>query len=204
MSRIEGQPDIAWLGQLHDAAKFVFAFHRAPDVGMGTEAHAVGDGLAPDFVERVGEPLELIVAGAVRRPSTEIGFPMIAAARRQEVTGEAHHAGHQFRMALLTEPGKRTVAERGGAGRGRCSSRRRGSRRRAASRQIPDVNQRDPCLIEQPLEGERLVDVLPSLIRIGLEALKSVTFESAMIRGISVMSRMRPLDHSPQLEPVMP
>ena len=65
-------------------------------MGMRRQSDAHGDRLPADLVERVGEPLELLVARAAGRTRAHVDLPMVAAERLQEIAGEGHMIGNGF------------------------------------------------------------------------------------------------------------
>ena len=61
MAGIGAQPDIFRVSQIQHPARFFLTFNRAPDMGMGGQAYAHGNGLFAQGIQRVGQALELIV-----------------------------------------------------------------------------------------------------------------------------------------------
>src|SRR5205809_7813743 len=100
MPCVGGQPDILGIGELHHPADVVLAFHGAPDMRMRSHPYPHGKRLPADLAERVGESLELIVAGAAGRPCPHIALPMAGAERLEEIASECHMIGDGLRNSM--------------------------------------------------------------------------------------------------------
>ena len=82
---VGGQPHVLRIGQLHHAAHFALALDRTPDVRMRRHPDAHRNRLPADLVQRVGEPLELIVARAAGGTLPHVALPQRRAERLQKV-----------------------------------------------------------------------------------------------------------------------
>ena len=110
MRGIRCQPDIFRIGQRQHRADFMLAFHRSPNMGMGSQPDPEGYRLSADLVECIGQPLELILVRAAFRAATHITLPMVAAARRKKIAREAHHFSDQFSISIHLKPGTRPTS----------------------------------------------------------------------------------------------
>src|SRR5215831_9309298 len=96
MARVGCHPDIFRIGQLHRSTYICFPLQGPPDVWMRRQSDSHRNRFPADFVESVGESLELIVARTARRAAPHIDLPMVAPKRLQKVTGEGHMIGNGF------------------------------------------------------------------------------------------------------------
>ena len=71
---------------------------------MRGQPDAKGDGLPADFIEGVGECLELVVAWSSFGTAAHVGLPMIAATGGEKVVGKFHHGGDEFGVAFGANP----------------------------------------------------------------------------------------------------
>src|ERR1700691_1829225 len=62
MRGVGRKPDIPWICVCHDRTYFMLPLHRPPDMGMRSQSYAEGDRLPADFIQGVGQCLELILA----------------------------------------------------------------------------------------------------------------------------------------------
>src|SRR5687768_10559822 len=97
MAGVCSKPYIFGIGELHHAAHFVLALDGAPDMWMRRHANTHGNRLTPDLIERVGEPLELIVAGPTGGTLPHIAFPERRFERLQKVAREGDVIRNRFR-----------------------------------------------------------------------------------------------------------
>jgi hypothetical protein len=165
MCRIGGEPDVLCIGELHDSAHFMLTLHRSPDMGMRSEPHPMGDGLPADFIQRIGQHFELVVAGANGRTAAHVCLPMIATTGGKKVAGEAHHLGNEFGVAFLADPWVR---------QGIWWGMRRGMRRAGLRRrQISHVDQLYAGRIAHLSQRQWLVNKPDNLPSVGLYTLQA-------------------------------
>ena len=121
-----------------------------PDVRVRRKADAHGNRLPPDLVQRVGQPLELIVAGAARRPLPHVALPERRLERLKEVARERHVIGDRLRRLSGVD-----------------------EIRRLPLRAVGAVDERDARVVEQLLERHRIFPILLDVVRVRLDALQS-------------------------------
>src|SRR5882757_2344157 len=92
------------IGEVHDLAHVTLSFHGSPDMRMWCQPYAEGYGLPANFIEGVGEYLELVIAWSCFGPAAHVGLPMIAATGGEEVAGKIHHRGDEFGVAFCADP----------------------------------------------------------------------------------------------------
>ena len=119
MAGIGGHPDIFGIGMVHHPAHVFFPLQRSPDMGMRRQAHAHGDGLGAQFVQGVGQALELLLAGAAGRARAHVDLPVIAAQGLQEIAAEGDVIGHGLGdLVRIDEVGGLALLAIGGADEG--------------------------------------------------------------------------------------
>src|ERR1700677_2270317 len=85
MGSVGDKPDIARIGQLHQAAGLMFGLDQRTDMGMWRQLDAEFDGLLADGVERVGTDFDLVVADTIAwRTPPIVHFEMVAIAKGQD------------------------------------------------------------------------------------------------------------------------
>src|ERR1700730_1659076 len=104
MGCVRYEVHVLGIGELHDLAHVPLPFHGSPDMRMRRQPDAKGDGLPADFIEGVGEYLELVFAGSSLGTATHVGLPMIAATGGEKVVGKIHHGGDEFGVAFGANP----------------------------------------------------------------------------------------------------
>src|SRR6202051_4398131 len=107
MGSVRYEIHVLRIGELNHLAHVALPFHGSPDMRMRGEPDAKGDGLPADFIEGVGEYLELIVAWSSFGTAAHVCIPMIAATRGEKVVGKIHHSGDEFGVAFRVDPGIR-------------------------------------------------------------------------------------------------
>ena len=150
VSGVGRHPDILGIGELHDPAHVFFPFHWPPDMRMRRQPDSHGNGLPADLVERVGEPLQLIVARAAGRAPPHVDLPMVAAQRLQKVSREGHMIGDGFGDLVRIDE--------------IC---------RLAAPAVGRVNEREARFVKELFEFQRIFQVLLNAVRVGLNPLQT-------------------------------
>ena len=104
MRGVGREPDIFWIRVRHHGTHVMLPFHRSPDMGVRSQPYSKGDRLPADLIQRVSQPLELIVAGPTFRPAAHIGLPMVAATGRKKIVREVHHVRDELGITLRIDP----------------------------------------------------------------------------------------------------
>src|SRR6202051_521411 len=107
MGSVRYEIHVLRIGELNHLAHVALPFHGSPDMRMRCEPDAKGDGLPADFIEGVGEYLELIVAWSSFGTAAHVGLPMIAATGGEKVVGKIHHSDDKVGVDLRVYAGIR-------------------------------------------------------------------------------------------------
>src|SRR5579863_6486903 len=104
MGCVRYEVHVLGIGELHDLAHVALPFHGSPDVRMWRQPDAEGDSLPADFIEGVGQYLELVFAWSSFRTAAHVGLPMIATTGGEKVVSKIHHGGDEFGVAFGIDP----------------------------------------------------------------------------------------------------
>src|SRR5215831_5700333 len=149
MSCIGCYPDVFRIGKPHRPPYVSFPFQRSPDMWVGRQSDSHRNRLSADFVDSVGESLELIIAWTARRTAAHIYLPMVTPERLQKVTCERYMIGNCFgNLRRIDEIG------------------------RLAHLTIGCVDESDSGIIENPLELQRVFPVFFDGIPVRLDSLQ--------------------------------
>src|SRR5262245_27085172 len=160
---VRREPDVLGIGELHHPADFALAFYWSPDMRMRREADADGNRLPADLVQRVGEPLQLIVGRTAWRPVAHVALPQIAAEGLEKLARERHVIGNRLRGLILVDEVRRLPA-----------------------RAVRHIDHRQPGFVEEFLERQRIASVLLDLVAVRLDALQA-QFGDALDRPLDLV-----------------
>jgi hypothetical protein len=117
---------------------------------MRRHPNSHSDRVAADLIQRVREPLELIVARTARRPRAHVAFPQRGAERLEEIACERNVVGNRLRNLIGIDEVRRLPL---GA--------------------VRAIDERDAGVVEHLLEHHRIFPILLDVVRVRLDALQS-------------------------------